>query len=162
MAASLSNTFTLTPSSDTEILITRMFNAPRDLVFKAMSSCEHLPKWLGPSRLKMTHCEMEFKIGGGYRYVLSDSEGGDYGFRGEYREIDPPNGMTQTFEFEGMPGHIAVEKMTLEDLGGQTKMSIHCHYESVYDRDGIIQSGMEAGARESYDRLESYLETGSI
>jgi uncharacterized protein YndB with AHSA1/START domain len=158
MAAQLSSTFTLTKQSDREIVITRMFNAPRELVFKAGSSCEHLKRWLGPRYLTMVSCEMDFRPGGGYRYVHRAPNGAEYGFRGEYREIVAPERVVQTFEFDGMPGHVAVETMTLEEIGGQTKMTVVAYYESEADRDGIIASGMEGGAKDSYDRLEEYLE----
>jgi uncharacterized protein YndB with AHSA1/START domain len=157
MAAQLSSTFTLEKRADQEIVITRMFNAPRELVFKAGSSCEHLKRWLGPRYLTMVSCEMDFRPGGGYRYVHRAPNGTEYGFRGEYREIVAPERVVQTFEFDGMPGHVAVETMTLEEHNGMTKMTVVAYYQSVEDREGIIASGMEGGARESYDRLEEYL-----
>lgn len=161
MSSNLSSTFTLTTPSDCEIVMTRVFNAPRDLVFKAGSSCEHLARWLGPRELTMVSCQMDFRPGGGYRYVHRSPDGSEFGFRGEYREIVPPERVVQTFEFEAMPGHISVETMTLEDQDGKTKMTVRARYASVEDRDGIIQSGMERGVRDSYDRLEEYLAGGT-
>ena len=157
MAASLSSTFSLTPVGDKEIVIKRQFNAPRDLVFKACSSCEHLMKWLGPCFLTMVDCEMDFRVGGKYRYVQRAPDGTEYAFRGEYREIDPPQRMVQTFEFEAMAGHIAEETFTLDEMDGRTQLTVVAVYMSAEDREGIIQSGMEAGVKESYDRLEEYL-----
>ena len=157
MMANLSSTFSLTTRSDREIVITRMFDAPRELVFKAISSCEHLSRWLGPRDLTMTHCEMDFRPGGKYRYVHRSADGAEYGFRGDIREIVPPEKIVQTFEFEGMPGHISEETLTLEELGGKTRWTVVSRYPSVEDREGVIQSGMEAGVRDSYDRLEEYL-----
>jgi len=102
---------------------------------------------------------MDFRPGGRYRYVQSSPDGSEYAFRGEYREIVPPERVVQTFEFEAMAGHIAVETLTLEEIDGKTKLTVVAQYASVEDRDGIIQAGMEAGVRDSYDRLEEYLAT---
>lgn len=159
MTQSLSSTFSLSPVGDKQIIIKRQFNAPRELVFKACSSCEHLMKWLGPKFLTMVSCEMDFRAGGSYRYVQKSPDGVEYGFRGEYREIVPPEKVVQTFEFELMPGHIAVETITLEDIDGRTQLTVNAVYQSKDDREGIIASGMEAGVRDSYDRLEEYLAT---
>ena len=84
-------------------------------------------------------------------------DGNDYGFRGEYREIEPPERIVQTFEFEGMPDHISVETATLEELDGKTKLTVTCLYQSVEDRDGHYNSGMETGMKESHDRLAELL-----
>jgi uncharacterized protein YndB with AHSA1/START domain len=86
-------------------------------------------------------------------------DGPESGFRGEVREIVPPERIVQTFEWEGLPGHISVETMQLEDLGGRTRITVTSVFDSVEDRDGMLQSGMEQGAGESYDRLEAYLQT---
>jgi uncharacterized protein YndB with AHSA1/START domain len=157
LTAQLSSSFTLETPSDRDIVLSRLFNAPRALVFECCSNCEHLFRWLGPRFLTMVSCEMDFRPGGSYRYVQRAPDGSEYGFRGEYREINPPERVVQTFEFEGMPGHIAVETMTLEELDGKTKLTVVSRYASVEDRDGIIASGMEVGVRDSYDRLEEYL-----
>ena len=157
--ANLSSTFTLNKLGDRELVITRMFDAPRELVFKACSSCEHLGKWLGPRDMTMVSCEMDFRAGGKYRYVQRAADGVDYAFKGDIREIVPPERIVQTFEFELMPGHISEETLTLEELDGKTKLMVTSRFDSVDDRDGIIQSGMEVGARQSYDRLEEYIST---
>ena len=159
MTATLSDTFTMTMPSDREIQLTRLFNAPRDLVFKAMTSCEHISKWLGPRSLTMVSCEMDFRPGGSYRYVHRSADGSEFGFHGEVREIDPPRRVVQTFEFELMPGHISVETLTLEEVDGKTKLTVRSLFSSTEDRDGMASSGMEAGVRDSYDRLEEYLPT---
>jgi uncharacterized protein YndB with AHSA1/START domain len=107
----------------------------------------------------MLSCEMDFRPGGAWRFVLRAPDGNDYGFKGVYREIEPPERIVQTFEFEGMPGHGSVETATLEDLDGKTKLTVTCLYQSVEDRDGHYNSGMEAGMRESHDRLAELLNT---
>jgi uncharacterized protein YndB with AHSA1/START domain len=151
------NATTLTMPSDREIVITRVFDAPRRLVFEAISNPEHIARWWGPRALTMLSCEMDFRPGGAWRFVLRAPDGNDYGFSGVYREIEPPERIVQTFEFEGMPGHGSVETATLEDLEGKTKLTVTCLYQSVEDRDGHYNSGMEAGMRESHDRLAELL-----
>lgn len=153
------NTTTLNMPSDREILITRVFDAPRRLVFEAITRPEHVAHWWGSRSLKMLSCEMDVRPGGAWRFVLRGPDGNDYGFRGVYREITPPERLVQTFEFEGMPGHVSVETATLEEQDGKTKLTVTCVYQSVEDRDGHYNSGMEAGMRESHDRLEELLST---
>jgi len=153
------NTLTVTTPSDREIVLTREFDAPRALVFDALSKPEHLRNWWGQAGSTLVHCEMDFSPGGKWRFVERDKEGQEWGFRGEVREIVPPEKIVQTFEFEGMPGHISVETMRLQDVGGRTRVTVTSLFDSVEDRDGMLQSGMEQGAGESYDRLEAYLKT---
>ena len=153
------NTLTVTTPSDLEIVLTREFDAPRALVFEALSKPEHLRNWWGQASSTLTHCDMDFRPGGKWRFVERDKDGQEWGFRGEVREIVPPERIVQTFEWEGLPGHISVETMRLEDLGGRTRITVTSVFDSVEDRDGMLQSGMEQGAGESYDRLEAYLKT---
>ncbi len=159
MPSKSDSTFTLTLPSDREILLTRFFNAPRQLVFEAMTNPEHIARWWGPRAMTMVSCEMDFRVGGGYRFVLRGPDGNDYGFRGVYREITPPVRVVNTFEFEGMPGHESVETVTLEEVDGKTKLTSLALYQSTQDRDGHLHSGMESGARESHDRLEELIAT---
>jgi uncharacterized protein YndB with AHSA1/START domain len=151
----------VTTPSDREIVMTREFDAPRELIFEAHCSCEHMKKWWGPRKYEFETCEIDFRPGGKY-YILHRTPDGveEHGFRGEYREIAPPERIVWTFEWEGMPGHISVDTLTLEDLGdGRTKMIAHSLFDSKEDRDGMLQSGMEEGAGESYDRLDEYVGT---
>ena len=101
---------------------------------------------------------MDFRPGGAWRIVHRGSDGEEYGFRGEYREIVPPERIVWTFEFEGMPGHIIVETMTFEEHDGKTTYTSSSVLDSIEDRDGMLESGMESGAAESMDRLDEYLE----
>ena len=158
MGGSGSNTLTVTTPSDREIVMTRVFDAPRDLVFEAHSSCEHLSRWWGPRRYEITSCEMDFRPGGAWRIVHRGPDGEEYGFRGEYREIVRPERIVWTFEFEGMPGSVSVETMTLEEHDGKTTFTATSVYRSVQERDAMLQSGMEEGAAETMDRLDDYLE----
>jgi len=151
------STTTFTMPSDREILITRVFDAPRKLVFEAITKPEHVAHWWGPRNMTMLTCEMDLRTGGAWRFVLRGPDGNDYGFRGVYREITPPERLVQTFEFEGMPGHVSLETSTLEEQDGKTKLTVTCLYQSVEDRDGHYNSGMEAGMKESHDRLAELL-----
>jgi uncharacterized protein YndB with AHSA1/START domain len=150
---------TVTTPSEREIVMTRMFNAPRDLVFEAHSSCEHMSNWWGPRRYEVAGCEMDFRPGGSWRIVHKTADGSDeQGFHGEFREIVRPERIVWTFEWEGMPGHVSVETLTLEEQDGTTTVTTRSIYDTVEDRDGMLQSGMEEGAAETYDRLDEYLE----
>jgi uncharacterized protein YndB with AHSA1/START domain len=156
-ASNISGATTLTMPSDREIVITRVFDAPRRLVFEAISKPEHVTHWWGPRSMAMVSCEMDFRPGGAWRFVKRGPDGNDYGFRGVYREIEPPERIVQTFEFELMPGHVSVETATLEEQDGKTKLTVRCLYQSVEDRDGHYNSGMETGMKESHDRLAELL-----
>jgi uncharacterized protein YndB with AHSA1/START domain len=144
--------------SDREIVMTRVFDAPRELVFEAHSRCEHITRWWGSRESTLT-CDMDFRPGGTYRFVQRTPDGEEYAFRGEYREIVVPARIVQTFEFEGMPGHVAVETLTFDEQDGKTTLTSTALYQSVEDRDGILASGMETGAAESLDRLAELLHT---
>jgi uncharacterized protein YndB with AHSA1/START domain len=145
--------------SEREIVMTRAFDAPRVLVYEAFSKPEHIPHWWGPAGATMPVCEIDFRPGGKWRFVTHETDGNDYGFRGEFREIVPPERIVWTFEFEGMPGHVSVETMAFNERDGKTTITSTTLFDSVEDRDGMLQSGMEIGAGESYDRLEEYLKT---
>jgi uncharacterized protein YndB with AHSA1/START domain len=149
----------LTLPSDREIVMTRVFDAPRELVWKAYTDPEAIPQWWGPRRHATTVDKMDVRPGGAWRYVSRDADGNEYAFRGEYREVVPPERIVATFEFEPMPGHVSVETLTLVEHDGKTTLTNTSVFDSVEDRDGMLQSGMEEGVRETYDRLAEYLET---
>ncbi len=159
MVAQNSSALTVTLPSDREIQMTRVFDAPRELIFKAHTSCEHLKHWWGPRKYDLASCEMDFRPGGKYRFVHSGPDGEEHGFRGEYREILEPERIVSTFEWEGLPGHISVETVTLEEENGKTTYTSTSVFDSKEDRDGMLQSGMEGGANESMERLDEYLQT---
>ena len=152
------NTLTVTTPTDREIVMTRVIDAPRDLVFEAHSSCEHLSQWWGPRRYEIASCEVDFRPGGAWRIVHRGSDGMEFPFRGEYREIVRPERITWTFEWEGLPGHVSVQTVAFEERDGKTTLTTTVVFDTVEDRDGMLQSGMEGGAAESMDRLEEYLE----
>jgi uncharacterized protein YndB with AHSA1/START domain len=148
----------VTLPSDREIRLTRTFDAPRELVFEAFSKPEHVGQWWGPRNTSMIVCDMDFRPGGTYRFVHGNPDGSEDAFRGEYREIVRPERIVWTFEYEGFPGHVSVETMVFEALDGKTRITGTTVFDSVEDRDGMLQSGMEQGATETYDRLAEYLE----
>jgi uncharacterized protein YndB with AHSA1/START domain len=157
MSQASSGGLTVTTPSDREIVLTRVFDAPRELVFEAHSRCEHLKRWWG--RGNPLDCDMDFRPGGTYRFVEHAPDGNAYGFRGEFREIVPPERIVRTFEFEGMPGHVSVETLVLTEHDGKTTLTSTARFESVEDRDGMLASGMEAGANQSMDHLADLLAT---
>ncbi len=155
--AAVSDTFTLAPQKDREIVLTREFDAPRELVFKAMTDPKHIPNWWGPRKYTTIVDKLEVRPGGKWRFINRGPEG-ETAFRGEYREIVPNERIVWTFEWEGLPGHTSVDTAVLEDLGnGRTRLTATSVFANTEDRDGMLQSGMETGARESYERLDEIL-----
>jgi uncharacterized protein YndB with AHSA1/START domain/uncharacterized glyoxalase superfamily protein PhnB len=143
-----------------ELFITREFDAPPELVYKAFTDPELYVQWVCPRRFKMTLDKFEPVSGGRWRYVHEDKGGLKFGFHGVFHEVSPSL-LIDTFEFEGLPekGHVSLETARLEKLpGGRTMLSIQSVFQSVADRDGMIQGGMEAGVRESHERLAELLE----
>lgn len=150
---------TVTLPSDTEIVMTRFFKAPRRLVFAAHASCDHLKQWWGPRRYEIVSCEMDFRPGGAWRVVHRGKDGHAFGFRGQFKEIVSPERIVRTFEFEGAPGHVSEETLTLTDYDGGTSLVVRSVFPNKADRDAMLKSGMEDGARETLDRLAEYLVT---
>lgn len=140
-----------------QITVTRILDAPRELVFKAYTDPELMPQWLGPRYLTMTIDHMEVRQGGAWRYTHRDPKGNEYGFHGVYHDVVSPERIVGTFEFEGMPGHVSLDTGTFEEQDGKTKLTLTSVFQSVADRDGMLQSGMEGGMIESLDRLEELL-----
>ena len=150
---------TVTTPTDREIQLTRTFDAPRELVWKAMTDPKLIEQWWGPRRYTTHVDKFELRVGGGWRFLNRGADGEEFAFNGVFREIVPPERMVWTFEFEGFPGHISVETMTLDERDGKTMLTATALFDSVEDRDGMLQSGMEEGAAETYDRLEELLRT---
>ncbi|HII92047.1 MAG TPA: SRPBCC family protein [Methanosarcina sp.] len=144
-----------------EIIITREFDAPRELVFKAFTDPELYTQWLGPRGLTMTLETFEPRNGGSWRYIQKDAEGNEYAFHGVNHEVLSPERIIGTFEFEGLPekGHVILETARFEELpGNRTKLTSQSVFLSVVDRDGMLQSGMEEGVNDSYNHLDELLE----
>ncbi len=143
-----------------EFFITREFDAPRELVFKAHTDPKLYTQWLGPRRLTMTLEKFDPRSGGSWRYIHKDKDGNEYGFHGVIHEVLPPERVIDTFEYEGLPekGHVALQTLRLEELpGGRTRLTAQAVFQSVADRDGMIQSGAEEGVSESHERLDELL-----
>jgi uncharacterized protein YndB with AHSA1/START domain len=150
---------TVEAHGDRQIRAERVFNAPREKVYKAMTDPELIPQWWGRHKDTTTVEELDVRVGGRWRFV-SESEDGKHGFSGVFRELEEPSRVVQTFEWDGMPGYISVDSAELEDLGdGRTRVISTSTFHFGEERDGMLSSGMEIGMGESYDRLEELLET---
>jgi uncharacterized protein YndB with AHSA1/START domain len=146
----------ITTPGDRDVRIERIFNAPRDRVWRAMTDPELIAQWWGRgNRLVVERFDLE--RGGHWRFV-EHSDHGVHGFEGRFAEVVPPERVVQTFEWDGMPGHVALETLTLEDLGdGRTRLVTTSLFLTAEDRDGMLQSGMEGGVNESYAALDRLL-----
>jgi uncharacterized protein YndB with AHSA1/START domain len=144
--------------SDTEVVLTREFNAPRRLVFDAMTKPEHVRRWYGPRRMTMQECRIDLRVGGVWRYVLRDNESGEeHAFSGEYKEIAAPDRLVSTERYEPIPNSDYVVTATFTERDGKTTMRSHLKYQSVQHRDGHLMSGMEPGMQETFNRLDEFL-----
>lgn len=141
-----------------QIEIMREFDAPRELVYRAYTDPELLVQWMGPKRLTMTVERHELHDGGRYRYIHRDESGLEAGFHGVFHgEPSLDGGVVRTFEFEGYPGHVSLETLTLEERNGKTLSHAVSVFQSVEDRDGMIASGMESGVNEGMEKLDELL-----
>jgi uncharacterized protein YndB with AHSA1/START domain len=143
-----------------EVIIEREFDAPREKVWEAWTNPDLLKQWLGPRKYEMTIEKYDFKPGGSYRYIHK-GEDGEFAFHGVFHGIYGQEKMVQTFEFEGLPepGHVSLDTLTLEEKDGKTKAMTISVFQTPEDRDGMIQSGMEKGVTEGYERLDDLLAT---
>lgn len=155
-AASTARRATVRSSGEREVHVERVFDAPRERVWRAMTEPALIAQWWGRGN-RLDVVTFELKKGGHWRFV-EHSDHGNHGFEGRFAEVDPPKKVVQTFEWDGMPGHTCLETMTLEDLGdGRTKLVTHSIFMTGADRDGMMQSGMETGMNESYAALDRVL-----
>lgn len=151
-----------TPENEPIIVMTRMFDAPRALVWKAHSDPKHLAQWWGPRGFVVVTCELDMKVGGQWKIVQKAPDGSVFTFKGEYIEIVLGEKVVQTFGMEGMfEDKTIIETLMLEAVGDKTKITTVQRFESFEDRAGMISSGMEGGANESWDRLDELLETAA-
>jgi uncharacterized protein YndB with AHSA1/START domain len=151
------NKATLTTPSDTQIVMTRVFDAPRDLVFEAHTSCEHISNWWGPRKYEVVSCDIDFREGGTWRIVHKGPEGEIPAFFGDYLEIVRPERFTWTFNWEGADGG-GPETYVFEEHDGKTTLSSTANFGSKEARDALLETGMEEGAAETWERLDEYLE----
>lgn len=154
MAVTSSKRATVTLPSDEQILITREFDAPRHLVFKAYTTPDLVRRWFHANRGEMTLCEIDLRVGGTWRYVMTAHGGFEVAFHGEYREIVPDERIVATDVFEGMPGAVALTTLTLVEANGNTTLTLLVDHTCQEHRDMHIDSGMEEGMQESMDHLE--------
>ncbi len=147
---------TVTLPSEREIRAERIFDVPRDRVWRAFTDPVELAQWWGRGN-RLTVERMEVERGGHWRYV-EHAPDGDYGFEGRYREVTPPERLVQTFEWDGMPGYVSVTTTELEDLGdGRTRVVTTAQFFTSEERDGMLDGGMEQGMNESYAALDRLL-----
>jgi uncharacterized protein YndB with AHSA1/START domain len=152
-----SGTAKVTLPADTQILITREFDAPKHLVYAAYTTPELVRRWWHANRGEMTVCEIDLRVGGKWRYVMHAEGFGEVGFHGEYREIVPNERIVSTEVYEGIPDaeeHAALDTLTLEEVDGRTLMTILVEHPTKEGRDAHIESGMEAGLQDALDLLE--------
>ncbi len=157
-AMQAANQAKITTPADREIHIERIFDAPRDAVWRAFTEPDLLSQWWGRGN-KLVIEKFELERGGHWRFV-EHSEHGAHGFEGRFREVTPKERIVQTFEWDGMPTHASLETVVLQDLGdGRTKVINTSLFLTQEDRDGMLQSGMEGGLNESYAALDRLLAT---
>jgi uncharacterized protein YndB with AHSA1/START domain len=137
--------------------MTREFDAPRDLLYRAYTEPDLLVQWLGPRRLSMEIERYDVRDGGAWRYINRDDHGNEFVFHGVFHGTPTPDRMVQTFEFDGAPGHVALDAVTFEEGDGRTTVRTHSVYQSVQDRDAMVAGGMESGVNEGFDRLDELL-----
>lgn len=137
-----------------QIIVTREFDGPRELLYRAYTDPALLVQWLGPRSLTMTVERQELRDGGAWRYVHRDDQGGEFGFHGFYHGTPSPDGVVRTFEYEGTPGRVSLETVTFEERDGRTVVRLNSLFQSVEDRDGMVESGMDEGVDDGMARLD--------
>jgi uncharacterized protein YndB with AHSA1/START domain len=157
MAMTSSGTATVTLPTDEQILITREFDAPKHLVYKAWTTPELVRRWWHANRGEMTVCDIDLRVGGTWRYAMIAEGGFEVGFHGEYREIVPNERLVSTEVYEGIPDaeeHAAVDTLSLEEVDGRTILTVLVEHPTKEGRDAHINAGMEAGMQDALDLLE--------
>jgi uncharacterized protein YndB with AHSA1/START domain len=153
---------TITTPSETEILITRVFDAPAALIYRALTTPDLVKRWYGFETSEWLVCEIDLRVGGQWRFVTREGDM-EIGFHGEYRELAEPHRIVQTEIYEGAPepypNDVAVNTTTLDESGGVTTMTVLVSVPSQEIRDAILESGMEFGLQISYNRLEDLVRT---
>jgi uncharacterized protein YndB with AHSA1/START domain len=153
MVDSLQREMTLTLPSDRELVMKRSFNAPARILFEVWTKAEHVRKWYAVRGTTMTVCEIDLRVGGAWRWVLTRN-GMEIAFSGVFREIDPPRRLQRTEVFEAIPGAESLVTATFDEEDGQTTLTINMLFKSKQDRDGCLQSGMELGVKECFQKID--------
>lgn len=139
---------------DRAFVMSMVFDAPREIVWRVYTNPAAIPRWWGPRRLTTVVDKMDVRVGGKWRYIQTDAEGNQYAFHGEYLTVDAPRLLVSTFEFEGMPGHVMTDSVTFEALpDGRTKILSRSAVDSHEAFAAMVQPGMEEGARETWERF---------
>lgn len=160
MIANPSHETTFTQTSELEFVMSRVFDAPRELVYQACTEPRHLAHWWGPAALALAECESDLRPGGAWRMVQRDADGNEAAFHGIYREVEPPARVVMTQIYDPFPQSEMLVSIAFQDLGdGRTRLVDTMRFDSVETRDAVLASGMEVGARESYDRLADLVDT---
>jgi uncharacterized protein YndB with AHSA1/START domain len=141
------------------VIMTRLFHAPRRLVFEALTRPELVRRWYGPHGYQVTLCESDLRPGGAYRIVQRDPQGNEWGFRGVHKEIVPPERIVQTWIFEPMPDKEALVTMLLAEQDGKTTLTATTLFQSFEDRERYLKTGATEGASETYQRMDEVLRT---
>lgn len=153
----MTNPTTITANPGEQVVdVERVIDAPIADVYRAYTEPELVSKWLGPRGFTMDISEWDVRAGGSWAFV-HHGDGGHFAFRGVYHSIEPRVSMLQTFEYLGAPGHVSLERIDFEDLGASTRVHIHAVYQSLEDRDGMIESGMARGMTEGFEQLDELL-----
>jgi uncharacterized protein YndB with AHSA1/START domain len=138
--------------------MTREFAAPRELIYRAHTDPELLAQWIGPRRLTTTVVRYDVRDGGTWRFVQRDQDGSEYGFHGVFHGDPSPEGIVQTFEFDGAPGHVSLDALAFDERDGRTTLRVHSVFQSVEARDAMVSAGMATGVQEGYERLDELVE----
>lgn len=146
------------PPDQPLILWRRFVKAPPELVWEVFTEARHLRNFWGPRALETVICDVDVRPGGAWRHVVRAPDGSEHGFHGEYVTVAPPRQLTQTFVYEGAPDHTAIDSITLEAVAGGTLIVGRSEHDSLAARDAHVAAGMEAGMRETYDRLAELLD----
>jgi uncharacterized protein YndB with AHSA1/START domain len=159
MTSSTEDKATLEFPADTDILITRTFQAPAELVYRAMTTPEHVRRWWGAGHGEVTTCDIDLRVGGAWRFVLTQPDGSEVAFSGTYLELDPPGRTVHTECYEAFPDSTSTITTSYDEHDGVTTMRALCRYDSKETRDAVIASGMEVGMNASYDAIDALLPT---
>jgi uncharacterized protein YndB with AHSA1/START domain len=154
MIDNLQRESTLTLPSDRELVLTRVFKAPARIIFDVWTKPEHVRKWYGVQSTAVTVCDIDLRVGGAWRWVVTKPQGMEIAFSGVFLEIDPPRRLQRTELFEAMPGAGSVVTLTFDENDGQTTFAMHMLFERKEHRDICLQSGMELGVTECFDNID--------
>ena len=155
----MTNPTTITANPGEQVVdIERVVDAPIADVYRAYTDPDLYSKWVGPRGYTMDLTKFDVRDGGSWAFVHHTPEGGDFGFHGCFHSVRPMERIVQTFEYEGVPGHVSLEAISFEDLGGTTRLRTHGVFQSVEDRDGMVEAGMAMGVEQGFERLDELLE----